>query len=97
MYIRIAEFTTTSEINFDMLVSFFETKMIPRNLKAGQLSGEIFRTGPTSGFVISKFHSKIYAEKIMQLMRAELIEIQGTTKIKLLEGDRIFSSEEVTY
>lgn len=93
MYVRVAEFTATSEIQFEMLVSFMETRMLPRNIKAGQLSGEIFRTGPHTGFVISRFQAKADADKIMKLMKDELSEIMGSTKMKLLEGPRIVNSQ----
>ena len=56
MYVRVAEFSSTSDIKFDMFISFLEHKMLPRNIEAGQISGEIFRTSSNSGFVVSRFN-----------------------------------------
>ena len=91
MYVRVAEFSSTSDIKFDIFISFLEHKMLPRNIEAGQISGEIFKTSSNSGFVVSRFNSKIEADKIMSIMRDELTEIMGDTKIKLIEGPRIFN------
>ena len=44
MYVRIAEITSTSDMQFKMLMAFVENVLLPRNIEAGQLSGEIFRT-----------------------------------------------------
>ena len=44
MYVRIAELTSTSDMQFKMLMAFVENVLLPRNIEAGQLSGEIFRT-----------------------------------------------------
>ena len=44
MYVRIAEVVGSSEIQFKMIMAFIEKELLPRNIKAGQLSGEIFKT-----------------------------------------------------
>ena len=90
MYARIAEFQSTSKINCDMLIAFIQNIMIPRNIENGQLSCEIYRVTDNSGFVISKFNSKKDADKIMKVMANELNEVKGNTKIKLIEGDRVY-------
>ena len=59
MYTRIAEFQSSSKVNCDMLVAFFQNVMIPRNIKNGQLSCEIHRVSETTGFVISSFKIKM--------------------------------------
>ncbi len=53
MYTRIAEFQSTSKVNCDMIIAFFQNVMIPRNIKNGQLSCEVFKVSDTTGFVIS--------------------------------------------
>ncbi|GIR51291.1 MAG: hypothetical protein CM15mP60_3520 [Alphaproteobacteria bacterium] len=45
--------------------------MLPRNIAAGQLSGEIFRTSEHSCFVVSRFESKDDADKIMSLIKQQ--------------------------
>jgi len=89
MYVRIAEVTAQSDLQFKMLMAFIEKDLLPKNIAAGQLSGEIFRTSPNSCFVISRFTSKSEADKIMSIMKVELNEMKGTNKIKLIEGERI--------
>ena len=89
MYVRIAEVTAQSDLQFKMLMAFIEKDLLPKNIAAGQLSGEIFRTSSNSCFVISRFTSKSEADKIMAIMKSELNEMKGTNKIKLVEGERI--------
>jgi hypothetical protein len=91
MYVRVAEITAQSELQFKMLMAFIENDMLPKNIAAGQLSGEIFRTTSNSCFVVSRFTSKTEADKIMSIMRAELNEIKGSNKIRIIEGDRIIN------
>ena len=91
MYVRVAEVTAQSELQFKMLMAFIEKDLLPKNIAAGQLSGEIFRTSSNSCFVISRFTSKSQADKIMSIMKAELNEMKGTNKIKLIEGERILN------
>ena len=86
MYVRIAEVTSTSDMQFKMLMAFVENVLLPRNIEAGQLSGEIFKTSDNSCFVISRFSSKQEADKIMQIMRAEMEELRGNNRIRFLEG-----------
>ena len=94
MYARIAEFQSSSKVNCDMLVAFFQNVMIPRNIKNGQLSCEIYRVSETTGFVISSFKSKNDANKIMKIMSEELNEVKGNTRIKLLEGERVLRVDQ---
>ncbi|WP_443642695.1 hypothetical protein ABXT66_06610 [Candidatus Levibacter sp. Uisw_134_01] len=94
MYARIAEFQSSSKVNCDMLVAFFQNVMIPRNIKNGQLSCEIYRVSETTGFVISSFKNKNDANKIMQIMSEELNEVKGNTRIKLLEGERVLRVDQ---
>ena len=42
---------TTSKVNCDMIIAFFQNVMIPRNIKNGQLSCEVYRVSDTTGFV----------------------------------------------
>ena len=78
MYVRVAEITSQSSLQFKMLMAFIENEFLPRNIKAGQLSGEIFRTSDNSCFVISRFTSKAEANKIMSIMKTELEEMRGS-------------------
>lgn len=94
MYARIAEFQSSSKVNCDMLVAFFQNVMIPRNIKNGQLSCEIYRVSETTGFVISSFKNKNDANKIMKIMSEELNEVRGDTRIKLLEGERVLRVDQ---
>ena len=50
MYARIAEFQSTSKVNCDMIIAFFQNVMIPRNIKNGQISCEVYRVSETTGF-----------------------------------------------
>ena len=93
MYTRIAEFQSTSKVNCDMIIAFFQNVMIPRNIKNGQLSCEVYRVSDTTGFVISCFKNKNDASKIMKIMADEVNEVKGNTKIKLIEGERVFKIE----
>ena len=94
MYVRIAEVVGSSEIQFKMIMAFIEKELLPRNIKAGQLSGEIFQTSEHSCFVVSRFNSKPDADRIMSIMKAELQDIKGTNKIRLMEGERILHMHE---
>ena len=44
MYVSIAEVPAQSDLQFKMLMAFVEKDLLPKNIAAGQLSGEIFRT-----------------------------------------------------
>ena len=94
MYVRIAEVVGSSEIQFKMIMAFIEKELLPRNIKAGQLSGEIFKTSEHSCFVVSRFNSKPDADRILSIMKAELQDIKGTNKIRLMEGERILHMHE---
>jgi hypothetical protein len=89
MYVRVAEITGSSDIQFKMIMAFIEKEMLPKNIEAGQLSGEIFKLSNNACFVVSRFTSKSEADKIMAIMKSALDEIKGTNKIKLMEGERI--------
>ena len=89
MYVRVAEVTSPSPLQFKMLMAFIENQFLPRNIEAGQLSGEVFRISENSCFVISRFTSKAEADKIMAIMMTEMKEMKATNKIKLIEGERI--------
>ena len=91
MYVRVAEMTSQSSLQFKMLMAFIEKEFLPRNIEAGQLSGEIFRTSDNSCFVISRFTSKAEANKIMAIMKAELEEMKGSNKIRVIEGERFIN------
>ena len=90
MYVRIAEVTSTSDMQFKMLMAFVENVLLPRNIEAGQLSGEIFRTSDNSCFVVSRFSSNEEADKIMGIMKAEMEELRGNNRIRFIEGERFF-------
>ena len=94
MYVRVAEITAQSDLQFKMLMAFIEKEFLPRNIKAGQLSGEIFRTSSNSCFVVSRFTSKSEADKIMSTMSAEMQEMKGSNKIRMIEGERILSLDQ---
>ena len=91
MYVRVAEVTAQSELQFKMLMAFIEKEFLPRNIKAGQLSGEIFRISDNSCFVVSRFTSKAEANKIMAIMKTELEEMKGSNKIRMIEGERFIN------
>ena len=74
--------------------SFFSECYDSRNIKNGQLSCEVYRVSETTGFVISSFKNKADATKIMKIMADELNEVKGNTKIKLIEGERIFRIDQ---
>ena len=59
MYVRVAEVTSQSALQFKMLMALLlKMSSFPRNIKEGQLSGEIFRISDNSCFVISRFTLK---------------------------------------
>ena len=91
MYVRVAEITSQSSLQFKMLMAFIENEFLPRNIKAGQLSGEIFRISDNSCFVVSRFTSKAEANKIMAIMKTELEEMKGSNKIRMIEGERFIN------
>ena len=66
---------------------------MPRNLAAGQVSGEVFEKSPTEIFTVSKFSNEETANKIMGLMKDEIREIAKGCKMSLLEGPRIIQGK----
>jgi|TARA_B100000900_G_scaffold63947_1_gene49396 hypothetical protein len=86
MYCRVVNVKALSELQMKMIVAYMETNMLPRNLGAGQTSGEVFSVSKTEVFVVSRFNDKATANKIMSLMKEELREIAKGSKITVLEG-----------
>ena len=86
MYCRIVHIKALSELQMKMLIAYIETTMFPRNLGAGQLSGQVFSISLTEVFVVSRFNDKATANKIMGLMKDELKEIAKGSKMTVLEG-----------
>ena len=88
MYVRVAEITSQSDLQFKMLMAFIEKEFLPKNIAVGQLSGKIFPISSNSCFVVSRFTSKSEADKIISIMSAELKEMKGSNKIRMIEGER---------
>ena len=86
MYCRVVHVKALSELQMKMITAYMETTMLPRNLSAGQISGEVFFKSQTEVFTVSKFNDKETADKIMSLMRDELKEIAKGSKMTVLEG-----------
>ena len=42
MYCRVVHIKALSDLQMKMLIAYVETTMFPRNLGAGQISGEVF-------------------------------------------------------
>ena len=82
-----------SEIQLKMITSYIESTMMPRNLAAGQISGEVFQKSPTEIFTVSKFSDKQTANKIMGLMKDEIQELAKGCKMSLIEGPRIIEGK----
>ena len=72
-------------------MAFIEQDLLSKNIAAGQLSGEMFRTSINSCFVISRFTSKPETDKIMSIIKAELNEMKGTNKIKFISSEHILN------
>ena len=86
MYCRVVHIKALSELQMKMLIAYIETTMFPRNLGAGQLSGQVFSINLAEVFVVSRFNDKATANKIMGLMKDELKEIAKGSKMTVLEG-----------
>ena len=86
MYCRVVNVKALSELQMKMIVAYIETTMFPRNLGAGQMSGEVFSISQTEIFSVSRFSDKATADKIMSLMKEELKEIAKGSKMTVLEG-----------
>ncbi|MBK47374.1 MAG: hypothetical protein CMD82_06005 [Gammaproteobacteria bacterium] len=86
MYCRVVNVKALSELQMKMIVAYIETTMLPRNLGAGQISGEVFSISAAEVFAVSRFNDKATADKIMSLMKEELKEIAKGSKMTVLEG-----------
>ncbi len=86
MYCRVVNVKALSELQMKMIIAYIETTMFPRNLGAGQISGEVFSISQTEIFSVSRFSDKATADKIMSLMKEELKEIAKGSKMTVLEG-----------
>ena len=86
MYCRVVNVKALSELQIKMIIAYIETTMFPRNLGAGQMSGEVFSISQTEIFSVSRFSDKATADKIMSLMKEELKEIAKGSKMTVLEG-----------
>ena len=86
MYCRVVHIKFVSEIQMKMVTSYMEYTMLPRNLAAGQISGEVFKISETEVFTVSKHKNKSTADKVMGLMQEELKEIAAGSKMTKLEG-----------
>ena len=86
MYCRVVHVKALSELQMKMITAYMETTMLPRNLRAWQVSGDVFSKSETEVFTVSKFNDKDTADKIMSLMRDELKEIAKGSKMTVLEG-----------
>ena len=85
MYCRVVNVKALSELQMKMIIAYIETTMFPRNLGAGQMSGEVFSISQTEIFSVSRFSDKATADKIMSLMKEELKEIAKGSKMTVLE------------
>ena len=86
MYCRIVNVKALSELQMKMIIAYMEKTMLPRNVAAGQTSGQVFSVSKTEVFVVSRFNDKATADKIMSLMKEELKEIAQGSKMTVLEG-----------
>ena len=93
MYCRVVHVKAVSEIPLKMITSYIGSTMMPRNLAAGQISGDVFEQSPTEIFTVSKFSDEETADKIMGLMKDEIREIAKGCKMSLLEGPRIIEGK----
>ena len=92
MYCRVVNVKALSELQMKMIIAYIETTMFPRNLGAGQMSGEVFSISQTEIFSVSRFSDKATADKIMSLMKEELKEIAKGSKMTVLEGPLLIES-----
>ena len=93
MYCRVVHVKAVSGIQLKMITSYIESTMMPRNLAAGQVSGEVFEKSPTEVFTVSKFSDEETANKIMGLMKDEIREIAKGCKMSVIEGPRIIEGK----
>ena len=92
MYCRVVHIKFVSEIQMKMVTTYMEHTMLPRNLAAGQISGEVFKISETEVFTVSKHKNKTSADKIMALMQEELKEIASGSKMTKLEGPLLITA-----
>jgi len=93
LYCRVVHVKAVSEIQLKMITSYIESTMMPRNLAAGQVSGEVFEKSPTEIFTVSKFSDEETANKIMGLMKDEIREIAKGCKMSVIEGPRLIEGK----
>ena len=93
MYCRVVHVKAVSEIQLKMITSYIESTMMPRNLAAGQVSGEVFEKSPTEIFTVSKFSDEETANTLMGLMKDEIRELAKGCKMSLIEGPRIIEGK----
>ena len=86
MYCRVVHIKFVSEVQMKMVTTYMEHTMLPRNLAAGQISGEVFQISENEVFSVSKHKNKTSADKVMTLMQEELREIAAGSKMTKLEG-----------
>ena len=92
MYCRVVQIKFVSEIQMKMVSSYMEHTMLPRDLAAGQISGEVFKIFENEVFTISKHPDKVTADKIMALMQQELKEIAVGGKLRKLEDQLLIGA-----
>ena len=75
MYCRVVHIKFVSEVQMKMVTTYMEHTMLPLNLAAWQISGEVFQISENEVFSVSKHKNKTSADKVMTLMQEELREI----------------------
>jgi hypothetical protein len=48
-----------------MVTNYMEHTMLPRNMAAGQISGEVFKISQAEVFTVSKHQNKASADKVI--------------------------------
>ena len=92
MYCRVVIVKALSELQMKMISAYIEKTMLPRNMAAGQTSGQVFSISKNEVFVVSRFNDKASSDKIMSLMKEELKEIAQGSKTTVLEGPLLIES-----
>ena len=92
MYCRVVIVKALSELQMKMISAYIEKTMLPRNMAAGQTSGQVFSISKNEVFVVSRFNDKASSDKIMSLMKKELKEIAQGSKTTVLEGPLLIES-----
>ena len=93
MYCRVVHVKAVSEIQLKMITSYIESTMMPRNLAAGQVSGEVFEKSPTEIFTVSNFSDEENANTIMGLMTDAIRAIEKGCKMSLVTGPQIIKEK----